>query len=156
MQAAIKRRESQEGCTLAEAAALLGVPLARVKARKRDGTVRVAQARWDRRRQYLTEPMLQRLRDALCHPTPQRLEEPSSDWLALGQAALEARVSATTIQHWAAAGELRRQGAAGRSRYHREAVRARARRYWQQVRLHRAQRPEWLVAEEGACTDGAG
>lgn len=128
VQAAIKRRESQEGHTLDEAAALLGVPLAWVKARKRDGTVRVSQARWDRRRQYLSAPMLERLREALHRPAAQAglLGE---EWLRLGEAALEAGVSPTTLQHWAQDGELARREVPSGSRYHREAVRARARRY---------------------------
>lgn len=143
VQAAIKRRESQEGHTLEEAAALLDVPLAWVKARKRDGTVRVAQARWDRRRQYLTGPMVERLREALRYPKEVR-EPQAPEWLSLGAAAREAGVSATTIQHWVSAGELACRGAPGQRRYHREAVRARARRHWAHCRFYRAQRPAWL------------
>ncbi|PND30184.1 hypothetical protein C1I89_29900 [Achromobacter pulmonis] len=146
VQAAIKRRDSQEGHTLEEAAELLGVPLAWVKARKRDGTVRVSQVRWDRRRQYLSAPMLERLREALRRPAPQA-SLPSGDWLRLGDAALEAGVSAATIQRWANDGELERREAIGGHRYHREAVRARARRYWVQVRFHRARPPAWLAME---------
>ena len=143
VQAAIKRRESQEGHTLEEAAALLDVPLAWVKARKRDGTVRVAQARWDRRRQYLTGPMVERLREALRHP--QAVREPQApEWLSLGAAAREAGVSATTIQHWVNAGELAYRGTPGQRRYHQEALRARARRHWATCRFHRARRPAWL------------
>ncbi|RTL32496.1 MAG: hypothetical protein EKK53_29560 [Burkholderiales bacterium] len=146
VQAAIKRRESQEGYTLEEAAALLDMPLAWVKARKRDGTVRVSQARWDRRRQYLTAPMLERLREALSRPAPQA--QPLGEaWLRLGEAALEAGVSAATVLRWAEDGELVRHSAASGGRYHREAVRARARRYWAGVRFHRATPPAWLAAE---------
>ncbi len=138
VQAAIKRRESQEGYTLDAAAAVLGMPLglgegaqARRHGARGPGSLGPAAA-------VPHGPMMQRLREALRNPTPQRQELPGSDWLALGQAAQEAGVSATTIQHWAAAGELSRRGASGHWRYHREAVRARARRYWQHVRLHRA------------------
>lgn len=148
VQAAIKRRDSQEGCTLEGAAALLGVPLSWVKARKRDGTVRVFRARWDRRRQYRSAPMLERLREALRHPVPPAAL-PDGDWLRLGDAALEAGVSMTTIQRWANDGELERREASGGCLYHREAVRARARRYWLHVRFHRACPPAWLAAEGG-------
>lgn len=147
VQAAIKRRESQEGHTLEEAAVLLGVPLAWVKARKRDGTVKVAQARWDRRRQYLTSAMVQRLRDELLQPAPTRERLPAGDWLSLGAAAREAGVSTTTVQHWVSAGELAHRGEKGQRRYHREAVRARARCHWKVSRLHRAKRPDWLQRE---------
>lgn len=146
VQAAIKRRESQEGYTLEEAADLLGVPPSWVKARKRDGTVRVSQARWDRRRQYLTAPMLERLREALRRP-PQRSAPLGADWLRLGEAAREAGVSAATLLRWADEGDVGRRTVPGGSRYHREAVRARARRYWAQVRFHRAVPPAWLAAE---------
>lgn len=150
VRAAIQRRESQEGHTLEEAAALLGVSLAWVKARKRDGTVRVAQARWDRRRQYLTAPMVERLRDAMHHPVAARPPLATQDWLSLGAAACEAGVSTTTVQHWVSAGELAGRGERGRRRYHREAVRARARRYWAGSRFQRARRPAWLDSEQGA------
>lgn len=149
VQAAIKRRDSQEGPTLKEAAALLGVPLSWVKARKRDGTVRVSQARWDRRRQYLSAPMLERLREALRHPAP-RAALPDAGWLRLGDAALEAGVSMATIQRWAHDGDLEQRQASGGGRYHRESVRAQARRYWLQVRFHRARPPAWLAAERVA------
>lgn len=146
VQAAIKRRDSQDGHTLAQVAELLGVPLSWVKARKRDGTVKVSRARWDRRRQYLSAPMLEQLREALRCPAPQAAL-PGGDWLRLGDAALEAGVSMATIRRWALDGELERRIAIGGSRYHREAVRARARRYWQHVRFHRARPPAWLAAE---------
>lgn len=146
VQAAIKRRESQEGHTLEEAAELLGVALAWVKARKRDGTVRVSRARWDRRRQYLSAPMLERLRQALQRPAPQA-DLVGAGWLRLGEAAMEAGVSAATVLRWANDGELARRPAPSGSRYHREAVRARARRYWVRVRFHRAAPPAWLAAE---------
>jgi len=146
VQAAIKRRESQEGHTLEEAADLLGVPLAWVKARKRDGTVRVAQARWDRRRQYLSGPMLERLRAALCQPAAPAAPA-GEDWLRLSEAASEAGVSTATLLRWADDGELARKQAPSGYRYHREAVRARARQYWATVRFHRAVPPSWLAAE---------
>lgn len=148
VQAAIKRRESCEGVVLAEAAALIGAPLAWVKARKRDGTVRIAQARWDRRRQYLTAPMLARLREAWRRGTSAAAPPPAADWLLLGEAAQEACVSPTTLMRWYHDGELERREVSGRHRFHREAVRARARRYWAGARFHRAMRPAWLVATD--------
>ena len=122
------------------------MPLAWVKARKRDGTVRVAQARWDRRRQYLSAPMLERLRAALCQPAAPAAPL-GEEWLRLSEAASEAGVSAATLLRWADDGELARKHAPSGCRYHLEAVRARARRYWAQVRFHRAVPPPWLVAE---------
>lgn len=145
LQAVIKRLESREGYTLDEAAAALGTTLQWIKARKDDGTIRVSQAKWDRRRIYITEPMLARLREALQSPVrPRKL---SSEWLRLGDAAQEAGVTPTTLTKWAEAGELARTPSPSGWRYHREAVRARAREYWETVRFHRAKPPPWLCAE---------
>ena len=69
------------------------------------------------------------------------------DWLRLSEAASEAGVSAATLLRWADDGELARKQAPSGYRYHREAVRARARQYWATVRFHRAVPPSWLAAE---------
>ena len=61
--------------------------------------------------------------------------------------ARELGVSAATLLRWADDGELARKQAPSGYRYHREAVRARARQYWATVRFHRAVPPSWLAAE---------
>lgn len=143
VQAVIKRLQSQAGYTLEEAAEALGTTAQWVKARTLDGTVRVSQAKWDRRRVYLTQPMLDRLREAQFAPTPKA--KPGADWLSVGAAAQEAGVSTATVIRWAKDGELkRRECDSGRWQYHREAVRAKARTYWASVRFRRAHPPVWL------------
>lgn len=145
VQAAIKRLESHEGYTIEEAATKLGMTVQWVLARKQDGTIKVSQAKWDRRRVYITEPMLQRLQEAKEKPVER--ERFNADWLRLSEAAHEAGVSSTTLIHWAEEAELERRQSKVGWRYHREAVRARARRYWDSVRFHRATPPDWLLAE---------
>jgi hypothetical protein len=146
VQAVIKRLESRNGYTIEEAAALLNVPVAWVHERKLDGTVKVTQAKWDRRRSYLTEPMIERLREALKNPV--KRERFNDDWLRLSEAAHEAAVSSTTINTWAEKNELERRKSKSGWRYHREAVRARARAYWSSTKYHRDNRPDWLRAEQ--------
>lgn len=145
VQAAIKRLESREGYTIEEAAAKVGMTVQWVLARKQDGTIKVSQAKWDRRRVYITEPMLQRLQEAKQNPVER--ERFDADWLRLSDAAHEAGVSTTTLIHWAESGELDRRNSRVGWRYHRDAVRSQARRYWKSVRFHRANPPDWLLAE---------
>lgn len=59
-----------------------------------------------------------------------------------------AGVTTGTIMKWAENGELKRRKAKNGWRYHREAVRARARPYWEKPRLHRAIPPNWLHKEQ--------
>lgn len=144
VQAVIKRLESHVGYTFEEAAAMLKVTVQWVKERVADGTIRIARASWDRRRLYITNKMMLRLEKAKTRPLVEKL---GPDWLLLSDAATEAGVTATMIIRWSEKGELdRRQSKVG-WRYHRQAVRARARRYWKTVRYHRAIPPKWL---EGA------
>lgn len=147
VQAVIKRLESREGYTLEEAAKEIGESVQWVLECKRLGIIKVSRAKWDRRRVYITGSMLKRLQEYKKNPVrPERL---GNDWLLLSDAAHEAGVTATTIIKWSNADELERRQSKNRWRYHREAVRARARRYWSTVRLHRAIPPDWLV---GATT----
>jgi hypothetical protein len=60
---------------------------------------------------------------------------------------LEAGVSATSIMNWADCGDLERLHTPTGWRYPRDAVRARARLYWQHVRFKRATPPQWLRDE---------
>lgn len=148
VQAVIKRLESREGYTIEEAAEILGTTAQWVTARKDDGTIRVSQAKWDRRRVYITEPMLERLRDAMQAPVPHK--PLSADWLLLSEAAIEAGVTAMTLIKWSERGELERRHSSVGWRYHRNAVRAQARVYWKTVRFRRATPPDWLLAEASA------
>lgn len=142
VQAVVKRLESREGYTLEEAAAKLRATVDWIRERVLDGTIRVSRAKWDRRRLYITEPMFQRLQDAKRHPV--KRERFGADWLHLSKAAHEAGVSTGTLLRWAADGELKRRHSRTGWRYHRKAVRVRARRYWKTVRFHRAVPPAWL------------
>ncbi len=139
-----QRLESREGYTIEQAAAALRVPVEWVHERKLDGTIRVSRTKWDRRRTYISKPMFKRLQEAKRKPVLQ--ERFNSDWLLLSKAANEAGVSTATLQTWTKSGELERRPSRIGWRYHREAVRARARRYWKTVRFRRATPPDWLQA----------
>ena len=145
VQAVIKRLNSRPGYTIEEAARKLGKTVAWVEAKVRGGAVKVLRRPWDTEHIYLSEPMMNRLRDALTRPTPARTLPPNG--LRLSDAALEAGVTASTIIKWAACGELKRIKTPMGWRYPREKIRARARLYWERVRFHRAAPPQWLGAE---------
>jgi len=144
VQAAIKRLESRCGHTIEDAAAKADMPVQWVRERVQDGTVKVIQSKWDRRRVYLTDPMLKRLLRA--KNAPAKNESFSADWLRQSEAALEAGVSPATVIRWADDGELARRQSKSGWRYHRAAVRTRARRYWASVRFHRATPPAWMLS----------
>jgi transcriptional regulator with XRE-family HTH domain len=145
VQAIIRRRQSQPGHTLEQAAEILGKPLSWIEARQADGTIRVLQTKWDRSRIYLSEPMMARLRQFV-GPDGDTLNL-SAEWLRLSDAAFEAGVTAGTIIKWAETGALDRRQSNNGWRYHRDHIRAQARLYWQTVRFHRATPPDWLLAE---------
>ena len=145
VQAAIKRLESRQGYTIAEAARAVGMPVQWVRARKLDGTIKVSRAKWNRRRVYITEPMFQRLREAKREPA--KRERFNAEWVHVNNAANEASVSICTIIKWAKNKELDRRRSRTGWRYHRRAVRTRARRYWRTVRFRRATPPAWLRIE---------
>jgi len=156
VQAVIKRLASQEGYTVEEAASTLDTTTEWVLARKQDGTIKMTRTKWDTERVYITEPMLKRLREAQKNPAAR--ERFNSDWLRVGDASTEAGVTATTITKWVENGELERSPSKGGWVYPREAVRARARIYWNSVRFHRATPPDWLteeklIAETAAAAD---
>ncbi|WP_448205315.1 helix-turn-helix domain-containing protein [Azospirillum sp. sgz302134] len=146
VQAVIKRLQSRAGYSLEEAAAILGVTEEWVRDRIRDGTIKVLRAKWNDQRTYISEPMLRRLEEARGQPVTE-CEPLDDDWLSAGAAALDAGVSVSTVYNWTAAGDLERRQSGNHWVYQRETVRARARRYWETVRLHRAALPTWLQAE---------
>lgn len=154
VQAVIKRIQSKEGYSIEEAAAKLRVPVEWIHARKLDGTIRVARAKWDRRRLYVSGPMFERLKRFKRNPV--KRERVSANALLLTQAAIEAGVSQNTIMNWVERGELHRRRSRNGWRYPRRAVRTCARRYWKNVRFHRATPPAWLQSErqENERTDG--
>lgn len=145
VQAVIKRLESRAGYTIEEAAAEVKMPTQWVNERIEDGTIRISKAPWDRRRTYISDPMMQRLRDARSKPS--KREQIGIDWLRLSDAAAEAGVCTTQIIRWSENSEIERHQSAVGWIYHRNAVRARARRYWKSVRFHRAVPPDWLQSE---------
>lgn len=149
VQAVIKRRQSAPGYTIEEAAQALQRSVGWVEARIADGSVRPLQRRWDRNQLYLSEPMMRRLRAVpVC---PRATDLPGEEDLRLGEAALEAGVTTSTITHWADAGELARIRTRSGWRYPREIVRARARLYWQRNRFHREVPPQWLQEERATA-----
>lgn len=144
-----KRILSREGCDLEQAAERLQVSVEWIEQQVKLGLVRVSRARWDRRRRYLTEPMMTRLQTILAGGTVKARipARPPTGYMGLYAAAHEAGVSVTTVARWAAEGLLIREAVDGRTYFHRDAVRARARTYWANVRFRRATPPAWLVAE---------
>lgn len=145
VQAVCKRLESRHGYTIEEAAEALGRTEGWVKEQIEKGATRVSRAKWDRRRLYITEPMLRRLREASEQPV--EVDKLGAEWLSLSEAALEAAVSLATLNAWGVKSELEYREHKGVRHYHREAVRAKARKYWQTVRFHRATPPAWLQDE---------
>ncbi len=65
-------------------------------------------------------------------------------------------MTTATIVKWADRAELECIHERGGWRYAREAVRARARTYWQTVRFHRATPPPWLHAEAATSSGQIG
>lgn len=147
VQAVRQRLESRHGYTIEEAAKALGKTEGWVKEQIEKGATRVSRAKWDRRRVYITEPMLQRLREV--SDQPDDAEKLGAEWLSLSEASLEAGVSLATLNAWGVKGELAYREHKGMRHYHRQAVRARARRYWESPRLHRPTPPDWLQEELG-------
>lgn len=145
VQAAISRRQSRSGYTVEEAAAILQVAEQQIRELIKGGVAKLVRTPWDDR-SYITEPMLRRLRRAVGSADETR-EVLGEGWLSLGDAALEAGVCTTTVIRWATDGQLERQKSNRGWRYHRDAVRVRARQYWETVRFHRAVPPSWLLSE---------
>lgn len=152
VQAAIKRLESREGYTIEDAAKEVGESTQWIHECIHIGIIKISKAKWDRRRTYISAPMLKRLQEYKKKPVrPERL---GKDWLLLSDAAHEAGVTTATIIKWAESEELERRQSKNKWRYHREAVRARARSYWRTIRFHRATPPDWLQAEHQAAERG--
>ncbi|MDK9702508.1 MAG: hypothetical protein OEL20_05165 [Sulfuritalea sp.] len=145
LQAVRKRMDSRHGYTIEEAASALNKTEQWVREQIKEGAARISRAKWDRRRIYLTEPMFQRLREK-AEAKAANHEQLSAEWLTLSEAAMEAGVSLATMNAWGLKGDPPPRESKGVRHYHRAAVRARARKYWQSIRFHRATPPEWLVA----------
>lgn len=154
VQAVRKRMASRCGYTIEEAALALGSTVTWVGQQIAAGAVRVSRAPWDRRRVYISEAMLGRLRAAQDRKAGRPGRTPAgSDWLTASIAATEAGVCIATLNNWGKTGALAYRQDAGIRIYHRSAVRARARRYWQTTRRHRAVPPAWLLEERHASQD---
>jgi hypothetical protein len=108
IRAAQQRLESNEGYTIEQAAARLRRDVSWVRERIRDGSVRVSRTRWDRRRVYITAPMLERLA-ALAKSGTREVRRVSSIWLPLSEAAIHAGVCTTTFNRWADEGSVARR-----------------------------------------------
>ncbi len=140
--AVIKRLQSREGFTLEEAYRRLRVTESWVRERIKDGTVRVARAKWDSRRIYITKEMFERLRRVKGKPI--KREKFTENWIFLSQASREAAVSTATIIKWADSGRIRRRKSHLGLRYQRRQVRTCARHYWKHPKFRRAVPPAWL------------
>ncbi len=133
------------GVTLQEASERANASLAWVRARIADGTVKVLRDTQDRRRLYLTEPMMKRL---LAYQRGyKRKYRHDGSWLTLDQACIEAGVTVGTFNDWYNAGEIATRQFRHGLRYSRETVRKRAKQYWAQTRWLRAKKPAWLIAD---------
>lgn len=140
-----KRLQSQAGWDVQAAAEELGVELDWVEQQIRRGTVRVSQAPWDRRRRYLSAPMMQRLRAAqACGDSP---AGPPAHWLRQQAAAALAGVSPATLLKWVAAGNVAWQDAPAGRVFNPADVRAQARVFWKNPRLTRARPPAWMTEQ---------
>lgn len=146
VQAVIKRLKARPGHTIAEVVALLGRDMTWIEARIADGTVRPLLRRWNKDERYLSIPMIERLRVAA--KTAPKAAPVESLGLRLSAAAREAGVTTSTLQTWAEAGDVPRLSSPTGWRYPPDAIRARARLYWQRHRQHRAQPPAWFREEE--------
>lgn len=136
--------QAQRRYTLREAADQLAMTVAWVRERVTRGTIVLVQG--DQGQPLVTEAMMARLR----HVWIYRDDEPEAmptDWLSASAGAREAGVTCATLLKWVEAGELERHASTAGWRFQREAVRARARVYWQTVRFKRATPPDWLSAE---------
>lgn len=92
--------ESRHGYTIEEAASELGKTVQWVNEQIETGVIRVSRAKWDRRRKYISEPMMKRLRKN----AEEKAEKPEAlgkDWLSLSDAAQEAGICTTTLIRWA-------------------------------------------------------
>lgn len=138
-----RRRSQDSGYTIEEAAAELDVTVEWINDRKADGTIRISRGKWDRRRYYISGPMLKRLRRAKKRGVKDLPLGP--EWLYPSKAEEISGVSIGTLVKWATNGELKRRKTIVGWRYQDKGVRARARRYWKsEVRFHRAVPPRWL------------
>lgn len=153
IQAVRKRMDARYGHSVEDAATALGKTTQWVWDRIEDGTARIARAPWDPRVVYITDPMLKRLRKKAEDPAPKR-EKLDANWLTLNDAAMEAGVSLATLNAWGSDGRLQYRMSMGIRHYHRAAVRAAARKYWETSRFHRATPPVWLQAESRAGNGG--
>ena len=139
---------SRNGHSIEEAAVRIGKTAQWVQGRIDDGTIRVSSVPWDKRVLYITDPMLKRLQAAASGDVGHaKSEKLGPEWLTLNDAAMEAGVSMATLNEWGNKGELPYREACRKRHYHIEAIRARARKYWQTVRFHRAEPPAWLQEE---------
>jgi hypothetical protein len=157
LHAAIKRKYSSPGYTLAQAAKIVGKPVAWVRQQIYVGTFRVLRTRWNRHRRYVSAPMLARLRKAaaLKRPIPRPL---GRNWLGLSEAADLAGVCTTTLMRWTGLGWLTGRPTITGQRFHTSAVKAATRRHWRTTTRQAwrdEKRPAWLLAELGRHTSEA-
>ena len=145
VQTLAKRIKSKNGYTVEEAAKKVRKAPSWVRARIKDGTVKLVRAHWDRRRTYLSDHMIERLRTAAKLPAVKR-KPLGSGWMLVGSAAVEAGVSITTLKRWGDDGLVERRQTEKGWRYRRGSVRAHTRRYWKTQRFHRAVPPAWMLA----------
>jgi hypothetical protein len=144
VQALVKRRQSNHGHTVEDAAAQLGRSVTWIEQRLADGVARLHKNRWSTR-PYLTDLGLEALREAA--ESGSARWTPPSNWMISSQAAGLAAVSKTTLGNWAEQGLVTAAGTSRGPVYEPESVKAQARAYWANARFVRDLRPDWLKAE---------
>jgi len=148
---AIKRQASHHGWTVAQAATVVKRSAAWVHQQILNGTIRPSRTPWDRRRRYVSAPMLRRLQKAAA----QRQAPPTrvtAEWLLLGPACHLAGVSSGTLVKWTRDGGVQTRESLQGTRWHRRSVMARATTYWVWAmrRYKRATAPAWFQPEVAA------
>lgn len=144
VQALVKRRQSNHGHTVEDAAAILDRSVTWVEQRLAEGVARLHKTRWSSRA-YLTDLGLEALREAAVAGSAEWT--PPSDWMICSQAAGLAAVSKTTLANWADQGLVTTAGTSRGPVYEPESVKTQARAYWATARFVRDLRPDWLKAE---------
>jgi len=144
VQAVIKRLQSHQGLTPAEAAKQVGRSITWVNARIADGTVRVYRTAWSTRL-YFTDIGLKNLQAAASIPR-KNLATPKG-WMNKSEAAIFAGVSITTMLRWCDEQLVTTWVMSHGTWIEPGSLKAQARRYWANSRFVRDRRPAWLKAE---------
>lgn len=149
---AIKRIQSEAGHTLSECAEILGVGEDWISARIEDGEARLQRSKWRKGRVYLTEPTVEHLRKLLASGIAPAKRTWGNSWCLVGEGAILAGVSITTLGDWAKQCLVIREHSPAGFRYDRESIKSQARVFWQTSPWRRDTRvPQWLKDERSSA-----